>query len=105
MVDSDSNFFFKYFYLVNRISPTKPRTRNIIILRHPVEIFKSDKHQNGILLVQAKSIIRFVNSIMCVFNLYEHTRIKQLVCIIVCLFVAEKLDNRSTDLDNSFSVG
>jgi hypothetical protein len=25
-----------YFYLVNRMSPTKPRTRNTIILRHPV---------------------------------------------------------------------
>jgi hypothetical protein len=27
-------FFFKHFYLVNRMSPTKPQTRNTIILRH-----------------------------------------------------------------------
>jgi hypothetical protein len=28
--------FFKHFCLVNRMSPTKPRTRNTIVLRHPV---------------------------------------------------------------------
>jgi hypothetical protein len=30
---SDSNFFL-HFYLLNRMSPTKPRPRNTIILRH-----------------------------------------------------------------------
>jgi hypothetical protein len=28
--------FFKHFYLINRMSRSQPRTRNTIILRHPV---------------------------------------------------------------------
>jgi hypothetical protein len=31
--------FFKHFYLVNRMSPTKPRTRNTIMLRHLYSAF------------------------------------------------------------------
>jgi hypothetical protein len=36
------DIFFKVsnFYLVNRMSPTKPRTRNTIILRHPVCMYE-----------------------------------------------------------------